>query len=105
MLDHEPMCGRPDCDQPGHSSHVNEFFVEKIVGRRENPASGGFSWLVKWDHYPISQATWEVGGDIGGSEKLVEQFRLEALEEGWDVDQNPSLLLGEAIDGGWFLDY
>ena len=55
----EAACLRPDCDHPGGVEDTNEYFVERIIGRRPYRAERDtdvtqptkFMWLVKWDGY------------------------------------------------------
>ena len=55
----EAACLRPDCDRPGAAEDTNEYFVERIIGRRPYRAEVDvevtepteFMWLVKWDGY------------------------------------------------------
>ena len=55
----EAACLRPDCDFPGAAEDTNEYFIDRIIGRRPfNPAIDSsvkeptdFMWLVKWDGY------------------------------------------------------
>ena len=50
-------CLRPDCDFPGSAEDTDEYFVERIIGRRPyDPETDAdvlqpteFMWLVKWD--------------------------------------------------------
>lgn len=53
---HGQDCARPDCQHK--ESHLEEFFVERIVGRMKGPLSGkgdgtdqACRWLVKWEGY------------------------------------------------------
>ncbi|KAI8969406.1 hypothetical protein BD414DRAFT_541171 [Trametes punicea] len=53
----EAACVRPDCDRAGLAEDTNEYFVERIIGRRPYDADlaagvkrpSRFLWLVKWD--------------------------------------------------------
>ena len=55
----DAACLRPDCDFPGGAEDTNEYFVERIIGRRPYMADIDISvkttsdlmWLVKWDGY------------------------------------------------------
>ncbi len=48
---------RPDCERAGLAEDTNEYFVERIIGRRPYDADlaegvkrpSRFLWLVKWD--------------------------------------------------------
>lgn len=50
-------CLRPDCDYPGAAEDTQEYFVERIIGRRpfkpeidsDVRLPTDFMWLVKWD--------------------------------------------------------
>ncbi|KII87569.1 hypothetical protein PLICRDRAFT_639769 [Plicaturopsis crispa FD-325 SS-3] len=81
-----------------------EFVVERLVGRRERKEEGrkGFLWLIQWEGYPISQATWTPEEHMGYFAKLQEDFYEAAAAEGLDVDDDTqTLLLQDATDGGW----
>lgn len=45
------ICSRPDCGFNGQS--VEEFFIEKIIGRSVNTQDGNriLLWLIKWEGY------------------------------------------------------
>ena len=55
----DAACVRPDCDHPGGAEDTDEYFVERIIGRRPYMADVDISvkttsdlmWLVKWDGY------------------------------------------------------
>jgi len=59
-----------------------------------------YCWLVKWDGYPISQATWESLDSMSDPEFLIAAFSKAAEEEGLDLE-SPRVLLAEAVKGGW----
>ena len=54
---------RPDCDHPGGAEDTDEYFVERIIGRRpisrqdasSTKKPNGFMWLVKWDGCVLSR--------------------------------------------------
>lgn len=58
-------CLRPDCDHPGAAEDTDEYFVERIIGRRPYEAMYDanvaqpteFMWLVKWDGY-VNGLSW-----------------------------------------------
>ncbi|EPQ52222.1 hypothetical protein GLOTRDRAFT_65029, partial [Gloeophyllum trabeum ATCC 11539] len=94
----ERHCGRKDC---GQVLDDDEFFVERIIGRRWRLEGGGHLWLVKWDGYPVKEAQWLTEEDIGGLEKLVEEFEAAAHLRELAISGEETVLLKEAVDGGW----
>lgn len=40
-------CGRPYCIQPARKS--DEYYVERLVGRKYSGMGALYLWLVKWD--------------------------------------------------------
>lgn len=58
-VESEQACGRPDCDQPQSPSQNNEYFVERIIGRKPYDIEWGprredfaeYIWLVKYEGY------------------------------------------------------
>ncbi|TFK34480.1 hypothetical protein BDQ12DRAFT_738218 [Crucibulum laeve] len=100
-------CSRPDCNRL--LAAPDEYFVSGIVGRKTKVEGGRgrrYLWLVKWDGYPISQATWEGEESMSDPQKLIEEFEEAAVKEGTDPseDLHSKVLLREAIDGGWAID-
>ncbi|KAI1788627.1 hypothetical protein LXA43DRAFT_629580 [Ganoderma leucocontextum] len=103
-------CLRPDCDYPGAAEDTNEYFVERIIGRRPfKPEFDSdvrlpteFMWLVKWDGYKADQATWAANEHLGECAKIIEDFEEAAEIEGCDLRaRDMTLLLNEAAAAGW----
>ncbi|PCH35280.1 hypothetical protein WOLCODRAFT_155967 [Wolfiporia cocos MD-104 SS10] len=94
-----------------NKSELQEWFVERIIGRRAfvSDADEGtsspkeFFWLVKWDGYPVTSATWEIKANTGDLTRYIADFEVAAELEGHDVDDlwEPTLL-NEALGAGWF---
>ncbi|EIN08438.1 hypothetical protein PUNSTDRAFT_120793 [Punctularia strigosozonata HHB-11173 SS5] len=98
----EFYCARPDCEAP---TNEGEYVVEAIVGRRldrtsEDTKSPQYIWLVLWDGYSISYATWET--DVPNLERHVAKFEAALRKERitW-TPWTDGLLLRVAVDGGW----
>ncbi|KAI0261643.1 hypothetical protein BC834DRAFT_462128 [Gloeopeniophorella convolvens] len=103
MQGRNEMCSRPDCDAPDIRKQPDEFFVERIVGRtaRSESKNHEYQWLVKWAGYPIGDAEWIPAQNMGDSAQLISIFYDAARDEGLEVSEEGSLLLDEAIRGGW----
>ncbi|TFK89036.1 hypothetical protein K466DRAFT_585009 [Polyporus arcularius HHB13444] len=106
----EAACLRPDCDHPGAAEDTNEYFVERIIGRRPYRATVDldvtqptkFMWLVKWDGWKADQATWAANEHLGECSRIIEEFELAAEIEGRNlVDPDATVLLNEAAAAGW----
>ncbi|KAF8870654.1 hypothetical protein BD779DRAFT_1454986, partial [Infundibulicybe gibba] len=97
--EYHQTCNRPDCTQ---DKNGDICLVAGIIGRRKDP-SGEYEWLVKWDGYPISRATWQDEDSMGDSQTLIKEFQKKARDEGVNWSRNEDFLLEEAIDGGWSL--
>ncbi|KAF5389670.1 hypothetical protein D9757_004093 [Collybiopsis confluens] len=100
----EQRCARPDCSVDYGD---DEFFVERIIGRRtkvESVYGKKQLWLVKWLNYPVWRATWEGNDSLGGNAKLIDTFTEDLESEGIADDPSSTLLLKEASDGGWNVD-
>jgi len=76
-------CSRPNCNK----LNKDEYFVEKLVGRRMKADGHEYEWLVKYDGFPIGQSTWEVRDSIGAYARLIDEFLEEARVEGLNVDE------------------
>ncbi|KAM5533389.1 hypothetical protein V8D89_012939 [Ganoderma adspersum] len=114
-------CLRPDCEYPGAAEDTQEYFVERIIGRRPfKPEFDSdvclpteFMWLVKWDSltkpggsmmhsYKADQATWGANEHLGDCAKFIEDFELAAEIEGRDLRaRDATILLNEAAAAGW----
>nr|VWO94510.1 N/A [Ganoderma boninense] len=111
-------CVRPDCDYPGAAEDTNEYFVERVIGRRPfKPELDSdvrlpteFMWLVKWDgtvgsmmhRYKADQATWGANEHLGDCAKFIEDFEQAAEIEGRDLRARDAIiLLNEAAAAGW----
>ncbi|CAL1699391.1 unnamed protein product [Somion occarium] len=90
-------CTNPSLAEPGR------FFVDHIIGRKPHCGnSGSFLWLVKWEGYPIADASWQTQADFPRSEYYTCAFDERARREGHDVSEyNSNILLREARDAGW----
>ncbi|KAI0720707.1 hypothetical protein C8T65DRAFT_735657 [Cerioporus squamosus] len=106
----EAACLRPDCDHPGAAEDTNEYFVERIIGRRPYRAEidvdvtqpTNFMWLVKWDGWKADQATWAANEHLGECSRIIEEFEQAAEIEGRDLaDYDAAVLLNEAAAVGW----
>ncbi|EIW78376.1 hypothetical protein CONPUDRAFT_138676 [Coniophora puteana RWD-64-598 SS2] len=92
-------CGRPKCQL---SPAAQEFFMERIIGRRRC-GQAGFKWLVKWDGFPITMASWITEGQMtDNSVYLFRDFCLAARDENIDLEEPQEVvLLKEATKGEW----
>ncbi|KAF5368141.1 hypothetical protein D9615_010201 [Tricholomella constricta] len=97
------ICARPDCGEEEKRS--DEYFMTGIVGRstREQRGKIKYVWLVKWDGYSIKECTWEDEDGMSDPQSFIQDFNETALLEGVDpeADQHSTILLSEAIAGGW----
>ncbi|QRV76054.1 pentatricopeptide repeat-containing protein 5, mitochondrial [Ceratobasidium sp. AG-Ba] len=91
---------RPDCD---NDHGPEKFVIESIVGRFPDYPKNTMQYLLKWEGYPLAEATWTPELEIGNSAPvLVQKFETVAKEEGHDLLNWRSLiLLQEASDAGW----
>ncbi|KAI0760165.1 hypothetical protein C8Q74DRAFT_206400 [Fomes fomentarius] len=103
-------CLRPDCDHPGGAEDTNEYFVERIIGRRPYRAEQdidvtrptAFMWLVKWDGWKADQATWAANEHLGECSRIIEEFEQAVEIEGRNLSAaNEVILLNEAAAAGW----
>ncbi|KAG3229945.1 hypothetical protein P692DRAFT_20718214 [Suillus brevipes Sb2] len=90
-------CARPDCSL---TQHDTEFVIERLVGRK-TVGQAGYLFLVKWEGYPIAQASWIPEGSISGVSKVFDRFVADAAAEGIDLNLKDAVLLEEAKHGGW----
>lgn len=90
-------CARPDCSL---TQHDTEFVIERLVGRK-TVGQAGYLFLVKWEGYPIAQASWIPEGSISGVSKVFDRFVADAAAEGIDLNLKDTVLLEEAKHGGW----
>ncbi|KAG6896914.1 hypothetical protein C0992_005317 [Termitomyces sp. T32_za158] len=98
------VCARPDCER--EEKKENEFFMTAIIGRYTRVSSGigrKYMWLVKWDGYSITDCTWEEENGMSDPQSFIQDFYRKATKEGKDPDEDPysTILLREAISGGW----
>ncbi|GLB42153.1 hypothetical protein LshimejAT787_1101680 [Lyophyllum shimeji] len=98
------VCARPDCGQ--EEKRPDEFFMTGIVGRMTRVQGGtgrSYLWLVKWDGYTIQDCTWEEEDGMTDPVGFIQHFNDAAREEGIDPEEDPhsTVLLREAVDGGW----
>lgn len=91
-------CARPDCSLT--QLDTEEFVIERLVGRKII-GKAGYMFLVKWEGYPIAQASWIPEGSISGVSKIFDQFLANAIAEGIDPNPKGAVLLEEARHGGW----
>ncbi|KAG1763443.1 hypothetical protein EDD22DRAFT_777108 [Suillus occidentalis] len=91
-------CARPDCSLTQRDTE--EFVIERLVGRK-TVGQAGYLFLVKWEGYPIAQASWTPEGSISGVSQVFDRFVADATAEGIDLDPNDAILLEEARHGGW----
>ncbi|CAL1699376.1 unnamed protein product [Somion occarium] len=98
----DDTCARPSCTNPS-LAEPGRFFVDHIIGRKPHCGNpGSFRWLVKWEGYPIADASWQTQADFPRSEYYTCAFDERARREGHDVsDYNSNILLREARDAGW----
>ncbi|KAG2068045.1 hypothetical protein BDR04DRAFT_1025698 [Suillus decipiens] len=92
------ICARPDCSLT--QLDTEEFVIERLVGRKII-GEAGYMFLVKWEGYPIAQASWIPEGSISGVSKIFDQFVADATAEGIDPKPKEAVLLEEARHGGW----
>ncbi|EJD51194.1 hypothetical protein AURDEDRAFT_159602 [Auricularia subglabra TFB-10046 SS5] len=90
-------CARPDCPLAGRPLGVDEFFVERIIGRRPAPEpkfEGECQYYIKWEGYDINDATWEDAETLPRRE--IDEFEKQAAREGANVaDADDIVLLNE----------
>ncbi|KAG2156712.1 uncharacterized protein EDB93DRAFT_863045 [Suillus bovinus] len=91
-------CARPDC--PLAQLDTEEFVIERLVGRK-TIGEAGYLFLVKWEGYPIVQASWVPDGNISGVSRVFDRFVADATTEGVDLNIKGVVLLEEARNGGW----
>ncbi|KIK34109.1 hypothetical protein CY34DRAFT_813121 [Suillus luteus UH-Slu-Lm8-n1] len=92
------VCARPDCSITQRDTE--EFVIERLVGRK-TVGQAGYLFLVKWEGYPIAQASWTPEGSISGVSQVFDRFVADATAEGIDLDPKDAVLLEEAKHGGW----
>jgi hypothetical protein len=92
------ICARPDCSLT--QLDAEEYIIERLVGRR-TIGEAGYQFLVKWEGYPIAQASWIPEGSISGVSKVFDQFVADATAEGINISPKDAVLLEEARRGGW----
>ncbi|KAI0631067.1 hypothetical protein C8Q77DRAFT_1062283 [Trametes polyzona] len=106
----EAACMRPDCDRAGLAEDTNEYFVERIIGRRpyEADVTAGvekpsrFLWLVKWDGWKADQASWTEREHLGDCARFIEEFEEAAEIEGRDLNKlHEVIVLNEGLAAGW----
>ena len=66
-------------DFDSDTDSANYYEVEKILKRRASPA--GFEYLVKWENFPASEATWEPEDHLDNVKWLIESFNLATSKE------------------------
>ncbi|OAX34022.1 hypothetical protein K503DRAFT_699419 [Rhizopogon vinicolor AM-OR11-026] len=98
LRNRDEKCARPDCLH----AHVDEqeYMIERLVGRKP-VGEAGYLFLVKWEGYPIAQATWIPEGNMGDATQTVVRFAADARAEGIDLGTKGAILLEEAKVGGW----
>ncbi|EJD51191.1 hypothetical protein AURDEDRAFT_149849 [Auricularia subglabra TFB-10046 SS5] len=88
-------CARSDCWQP--RMEVDEFFIECIIGRRPSAkVEGDIEYYMKWEGYPIDEATWQPPDTLPVhiGPRLIKEFEEQAKREGIDVeDENDEIVL------------
>ncbi|CDO70496.1 hypothetical protein BN946_scf184569.g39 [Trametes cinnabarina] len=106
----EAACVRPDCDRAGLAEETNEYFVERIIGRRPYDSDVAakvkrpdrFLWLVKWDGWKAEYASWTEREHLGDCAKLIEDFEQAAEIEGRDLSRlDHVIVLNEGAAVGW----
>ncbi|PFH49891.1 hypothetical protein AMATHDRAFT_62299 [Amanita thiersii Skay4041] len=94
-------CTRPGCQQK--ETEPGEFFVSRVIGRKlvysEADLSFKTFYLMKWDGYPISEATWEEAHSMTDPGTLIEEFVLACANEGLSCGSLKPVLLREAREG------
>ncbi|KAJ8595862.1 hypothetical protein M405DRAFT_727325 [Rhizopogon salebrosus TDB-379] len=98
LRNRDERCARPDCLH----AHLDaqEFIIERLVGRKP-VGEAGHLFLVKWEGYPIAQATWIPEGNMDGAARSLGRFVADAKAEGIDLRIEGLVLLEEARVGGW----
>ncbi|KAH7886826.1 hypothetical protein F5I97DRAFT_1058171 [Phlebopus sp. FC_14] len=92
-------CARPDCPEKNENSS-DVYVVARLVGRQKL-GRAGHRWLVEWEGYPMSQASWIPQGNVfGDGKRLFEHFEADALAEGLDLKQDV-VILEDALNAGW----
>ncbi|KAF6744110.1 hypothetical protein DFP72DRAFT_929933 [Ephemerocybe angulata] len=95
-------CGRPNCNHGPLKR--KEYFVEKIVGRKLNPYGKGHTWLVKWDGWDITAASWVEEDGLGEPARIIKRFEDDAKkEQKGRLLANPmeTVLLKEVEESQW----
>jgi len=84
-LNMDTECWRPGCSVP------SGFIVEKIIGRFKKFVGGQglqFKYLLQWKGYDLSESSWEPEESMFDPPFMIEKFRVDALEEGIDIDKD-----------------
>ncbi|KAG2134863.1 hypothetical protein DEU56DRAFT_738435 [Suillus clintonianus] len=92
------ICARPDCSLA--RPDTEEFVIERLVGRK-TVGEAGYLFLVKWEGYPIAQASWIPEGSVTGVSRVFDRFVADATAEGINLNPKGVVLLEEARNGGW----
>lgn len=82
-------------DLDSESDSANYYEVEKILKRRGN--SNGFEYLVKWENFPVSEATWEPEEHLDNVKWLIESFNLTLNKEKEDIKRKEERLKLELL--------
>jgi len=80
-------------------SEVEKYTVEKILKKRETNKGNrrSYQYLVKWEGYPTSQATWEPTSNLQGCQELLKEFNANYTKEKNDKLRRRSLQRLEEI--------
>ncbi|KAG2117324.1 uncharacterized protein F5147DRAFT_567519 [Suillus discolor] len=92
-------CARPNCSFTKLGTDSEEFVIERLVGRK-TIGEARHLFLVKWEGYPIAQASWIPDGNISGVSRVFDRFVADATTEGINLNLKGVVLLEEARDGG-----
>ncbi|KAG1902169.1 uncharacterized protein F5891DRAFT_949272 [Suillus fuscotomentosus] len=93
-------CACPDCSLTKLNTDSEEYVIKCLVGRK-TIRDTGYLFLVKWEGYPITQASWIPNRNIGGVSQIFDHFVADVTTEGIDLNLKGVVLLEEARHGRW----
>ncbi|KAK2464546.1 hypothetical protein APHAL10511_003404 [Amanita phalloides] len=95
-------CSRPRCCR--NQVTKGEYFVAGIAGRKlryDEDDNVKVFYLIKWERYPVHDATWESIDAIPDPQRLIEDFEEACRAEDLGLDTSAPVLLKEAVEAGW----
>ncbi|KAH7105749.1 hypothetical protein BKA62DRAFT_687857 [Auriculariales sp. MPI-PUGE-AT-0066] len=88
------LCTRPGCP---HVSTGDEFYIERLVGRRPSGTPGVPLYMVRWEGFGIRDCTWQPAHTLPRPEKLIADFEAAATLEKQNVLNADSIILLEEV--------